>query len=100
MTEKSIRVRSWVEAGEEDLRQGLLGWVGIEIGSLAIGNITLRVTTSGRHALAFPSRTSKSGQRHSIVAPLGDAARRKVERMIFEQLNDTYGLGIGSAGAT
>jgi DNA-binding cell septation regulator SpoVG len=86
MTDQGIRVRTWVKASDQDVRSGLLGWISVEYGSLVIDNIALRRTSSGRLALSFPTRTARNGEKHAIVRPIDDRARRAVEAEILGQL--------------
>lgn len=86
MSDHVIRVRTWVKGSDQDIREGLLGWISVEYGSLVIDNIALRRTSSGRLALSFPSRTARNGEKHAIVRPIDDRARRAIEAEILGQL--------------
>ena len=88
MTEHEIRVRTWVAAGEQDVRKGLLGWISVEYGSLILDGITLRRTLDDRFALSFPSRSDRDGRRHAFVRPADDAARQQIERELLWQLGE------------
>ncbi|MGB3921731.1 MAG: hypothetical protein WBL19_00400 [Minisyncoccia bacterium] len=88
-----IRVRSWKRAAIEDRRAGLLGWIALEMASCVIDNVTLRNTADGRRVLAFPSRTAKNGEKHSIVRPLTDEVRVAIQQQVFEQLASRADFG-------
>jgi DNA-binding cell septation regulator SpoVG len=94
MAEHLVRLRTWIKASAADERTGLIGWISVEYGSLLIDNITLRRTSAGRLTLSFPTRTAKNGQKHAVVRPLDDVARREVERVILEQLAEREELGV------
>lgn len=86
MATPEIRVRTWVRGSDDDIRNGLLGFLSVTYGSLVLDGITLRRTADGRLALSFPARTDRSGKRHSFIRPADDAARRAIEREILTQL--------------
>ena len=89
MTDHEIRVRTWTKASDQDIREGLLGWISVWYGSLVIDDITLRRISNGRLALSFPSRTARNGQKHAIVRPVDDRARQAIEAGILGQLGQT-----------
>ena len=71
----------------KDRPSGLLGFVEFVLnGALRLDSITLRRTRDGRLALSYPSRRDRNDVEHFIVAPLGDDARREVERQVFAAL--------------
>lgn len=86
MRDRRVRVRTWLRGSPGDEREGLLGWLSIELGSFVIDNIALRRTSRGRFTLSFPSRISKNGLKHPIVRPIDDASRVAIEKEIFAQL--------------
>ena len=88
MATPEIRIRTWVRASDADLRTGLLGYLSVFYGVLVLDGITLRRTVDGRFRLAFPSRTDRRGQKHSIVRPVDDDARQAVERELLGQLGE------------
>ncbi|HEX5053710.1 MAG TPA: septation protein SpoVG family protein [Planctomycetota bacterium] len=94
MTDESIRVRSWVKANEAEARKGLLAFISVYVGELIVDGITLRKTATGRLALSFPQRESRSGHRHAVVRPIDDHARREIEEQILGELleNEKGGL--------
>jgi hypothetical protein len=53
---------------------------------LLLDGVTLRVTESGRHALAFPCRTDSHGRRHPYFRPQDDRARRIIEKAVLDIL--------------
>lgn len=93
-----LRVLTWCRGSDHDVRSGLLGWIRVSYGSLEVDNITLRRTSDGRLALAFPSRTAKNGTKHSIVRPVDDAARREIEHEILEQLDQRPDAAVAPEG--
>lgn len=94
MRDRRVRVLSWVPGSRSDEREGLLGWTSIQLGSFIVDNIALRRTSRGRFTLSFPTRTSKSGVKHSIVRPLDDESRVAVEKEIFAQLGQREGFSL------
>ena len=85
-----LRVTSvtFTDAPPDHVAKGLLGWVSVEIdGALQIDGVTVRQTWDRRLALSFPERRSGSGRRYALVRPIGDAARRSIERQVFEMLD-------------
>jgi len=88
MTEHKIRVRTWVAASEQDVHEGLLGYVSVTYGGLILDGITLRRTLDGRFALSFPSRSDRSGRRHPFVRPVDDVVRQEIERELLWQLGE------------
>lgn len=84
----AIRVISYVRASDADQRTGLVGYLSVAVGELVVDGITLRLTAAGRHALSFPSRVDRRGERRAIVRPVDDAARRSIERELLEQLQE------------
>ena len=66
---------------------GLRGWVSCVLnGRLKLDGIAVRRTRSGRLTLSFPSRKDRYGIEHFVVRPLDDAARKVMERQIFQAL--------------
>lgn len=86
MVDHVVRVRTWVKAGEAEIRTGLLGFLSVTYGNLLLDGICLRRTSDGRFALSFPARTDRAGRRHSYIRPIDDAARQAIEREILGQL--------------
>ncbi len=74
-------------ADDSEVERGLLGWVSFCVNStFRLDGCTLRRTTEGRLALSFPSRRDGRGQKHPLIRPLNDAARRDIERQVFQAL--------------
>lgn len=94
MAMPQVRIRSWIRGSEADLASGLVGYLSLFVGNLVVDGVTLRRTRSGRLALSFPIRTRSSGERHSLVRPVDDEARRAIERMIFAELGQRDDLGV------
>jgi hypothetical protein len=85
-SENAIQIQNVVftAAKPEDVQTGHLGWISFVLaGSLKIDGITLRRSLSGRLTLSFPARTDRCGRRYFILRPLGDEARREIERQVF-----------------
>jgi len=71
---------------------GLLGWASVLLdGSVRIDGLAVRRKLDGGLTLAWPARTDRLGQRHPLVRPVTNAARRALESDIFRAL----GLGGG-----
>lgn len=88
MSEQEIRIRTWVKAGESEIRTGLLGYLSVVYGDLILDGIVLRRTADSRFALSFPARTDKSGRRHSYIRPASDDVRQEIERELLWQLGE------------
>lgn len=69
-----------------DVRNGLIGWVTIELDSLAIEDVQVRRGRDGRIYLAFPTRLGKHGDRRPLVRPLSNDARIEIERQVIDAL--------------
>ena len=78
-----IRVRSWVRGSDRDIRSGLLGYLSIFYGDLALDGLTVRRTANGRLTLSFPERRDARGRRHPYIRPNDDDARQQIERAVF-----------------
>ena len=67
---------------------GLIGFVSCILDdTLRVDGIMLRETRAGRTTLSWPSRRDRAGREHSIVAPLDEPARRRLEEQLFRALN-------------
>ena len=81
-------------AGASDEEAGLLGYVGFTInGVLALDGVTLRRAAGGRLYISYPARTARTGTRHPLVRPLGEAARLHVEAQVLAALDFSGGDG-------
>ena len=77
----------FVPGTEQDAREGLVGYVtAIFAGHLLLDGLVLRRTETGKHALSFPSRTDRRGNRHAYYRPIDDGARRLIEDTVFRAL--------------
>ena len=77
----------YTPAGPQEVSKGFRGWIACILnGRIQIDGITLRRTRGGRMTLSFPSNHDKTGNQHFYIRPLDDAARRVVERQIFQAL--------------
>jgi len=85
-SQPEVRVRSWVRASDQDVRDGLLGYLSVFYGALVLDGITLRQTADRRFALSFPAKTDRGGRKHPYFRPIDDAARVAIEREILWQL--------------
>jgi DNA-binding cell septation regulator SpoVG len=87
---KEVRITDvrFTPSTAEDVAQGLLGWVSATLnGALRLDGISLRrISSDGRIALSFPARRDQVGRDHPYIRPLGDAARREIERQVFAAL--------------
>ena len=84
----------WTASGVADAQAGLLAYLDVEICGAVVVSATLRRTAAGRYALSFPMRTDRRGARHPIIRSTDAAARRELERQVFERL----GLDAGDPG--
>lgn len=86
-TQVKISNVSLKAATEKDCNSGLLGWISCVLDdTVKIDGITLRRTLDNRIVLSFPERRDAAGQNHPYVRPLGDGARRHIERQVFAAL--------------
>jgi len=76
-----------------DRAGGLLGWVSFSVAGLRIEGVAVRRTLDGQLTLSWPCRHDRHGRRHSVVRPVDDDARRRLEAAIFAELD----LGEGVA---
>ena len=88
MADHEVRVRTWVKAGEAEIKSGLLGFLSVTYGNLVLDGICLRRTSDGRYALSFPARTDRAGRKHSYIRPADDEARQAIEAEILWQLGE------------
>ena len=76
-----------VPGDPKDAAEGLLGWASCVVnGTVRLDGMVVRRTLDGEHALSFPARFDLAGRKHFVFSPLNDAARREIERQVFEQL--------------
>lgn len=74
-------------AKESEQDRGHLGWATFVVGgSLKLSSVSVRRTADGRLALSFPVRRARTGLQHSIIAPVSDEARRRIEREVIAAL--------------
>ena len=83
MDTPDIRIRTWVRGTPDDERSGLLGFLSIFYGGLIVDGITVRRTATGKLALSFPERRDRKGRAHSVVRPVDDESRRRIEAIVF-----------------
>jgi hypothetical protein len=86
MAEQTFRVRTWIRAGDDEQRDGLIGFLSLFVGDLIVDNVTLRRTLDGRYALSWPARVDNHCKKHASVRPLNDQIRQRIEREIFAEL--------------
>ena len=84
----TIRIRTWTRGTDEDRRGGLLGYLALQFGPLALDGVTVRKTAQGKLTLSFPSRTDRAGRRHPLIRPLDDQARLEIEAEVLWQLGE------------
>jgi len=82
-----VIVRSCTRASEADRRGGLVAYLTLEYGNLALDSVVLRRTLDSRYVLSFPQRRDRVGKAHAYVKPISDGARAEVERQVLAQLN-------------
>ena len=86
---ESLRVTDlrFIQASAELRRSGLLGWLAVTLnGALQIDGLTLRRTREGVLTVAYPRRRDRNGVEHSVVKPVSDDARRRIEAEILAAL--------------
>jgi hypothetical protein len=77
----------FVEAPREDVERGLLGWLSFELNeSIRVDCCTLRRTVDDRLTVSFPTRRSFRGREYPVLVPVGDRARREIEKQILAAL--------------
>ena len=74
-------------ASAADQAVGLLGFVRATVNGLVVDGIALRRSLSGTLILSFPEHADRTGRRHAVVRPAGDAVRREVTRQILGALS-------------
>jgi hypothetical protein len=94
MADHEVRVRSWVRASGDDIRTGLLGFIGVEYGPWMFDGICLRRTATGKFALSFPAGADRSGRKRSYIRPTDDNARKAIEREVLAQLGQREDFGV------
>src|SRR5262245_47057378 len=82
-----VVVRSCTRARADERRSGLIAYLALQYGDLALDSVVLRRTQDARYVLSFPQRRDREGRAHAYVKPVSDAARREVERQVLAQLN-------------
>jgi len=96
-----IRSIRFIAASDADAARGLLAYVKLDIGPLALDGVTLRRHADGRLGLTWPERTDRSGRRHPLIRPVSDAARRELEDEVLAELarqeRARSGGGLGAA---
>jgi hypothetical protein len=74
-------------AQPDEVRQGLLGFVRLTLGSsVRVDGVTLRRTLKGRLELSFPDRLDRRGRRHSVIAPTNQGARDAITQQVIQAL--------------
>lgn len=80
----ALRVRTWLRGTDDDQRAGLLGYVSLVYGDLVLDGITVRRTNAGQLTLSYPERRDGQGRRHSLIKPVDDDARLRIEKAVFD----------------
>ena len=79
-------------AGPSEVEKGVLGFITCVInGAVRLDGVTLRRTLDGRLTLSFPARRDGLGRSHYYIRPVGDSARRSLERQVFQALAHEIG---------
>ena len=74
-------------ASAADRDRGLLGYLRVTLsGGLVLDGLTLRRRAEGDLYVAYPARTTAAGERHPIIRPVGEQARRTFESGVFHAL--------------
>jgi len=87
-------------AGPAERRTGLLGWASFRLdGSLEVNGVAVRRTRDRRITISFPARYDRQGNKHFVLRPLHERARRAIERQLLDALGiDTQGGNGGEPG--
>jgi len=72
-------------ATRAEVESGLMSYVSFTFAGLRF-ETTLRRSRNARLYIAFPGRVDSNGERHSLVTPLSQGLRRRIEQSIIEQL--------------
>ena len=80
-----VRIRSWARGTAEEEQRGLLGYLSVFYGAIIVDGITVRRTITGKLTLSFPERRDARGNRHAVVRPVDDSARRAIEAAVFAE---------------
>jgi DNA-binding cell septation regulator SpoVG len=79
-------------ASMADAQQGLIGFITVVVDeALRIDGLALRRTLAGDLRLSWPTRIDRAGEKHAVVRPISDDARRQVEQAVFDQLGIATG---------
>ncbi|MEO6594325.1 MAG: hypothetical protein ABIP94_06195 [Planctomycetota bacterium] len=87
MANHRVRVRSVTRASAAERQGGLLAYLTIDYGDIALDSVVLRRTLDSRHVLSFPQRRDRAGRVHAYVKPVSEAARVEIERQVFAQVD-------------
>jgi len=85
----SLRVSDvrFATARHEEAKRGLLGWARFVLNDSLVVEAAVRRTLKGDLRLSYPIRSDREGGKHTVVHPRDDEARRRIERLVIEQLN-------------
>lgn len=85
----SLRIRKAEvrRASESDQRQGVLGFVTLDLHSgLRLEGLVVRRSAGGRVYVSYPAKPGRDGRREYLFRPVDEEARRRLEREILDQL--------------
>lgn len=91
MRSTRITLVGYVPAADADVRTGLLAYLQVQLDDVVLDGLTLRRTAAGKFAISFPARTDRQGNRHPIVRPVDDDARRQIEHELLRQIAQSSG---------
>lgn len=73
---------------------GLLGWVDLTVNEhFRVMGLALRRTADGTLTLAYPRRLDGQGRKRTIIRPLDDDTRRRIEAEVFRHLDNATETG-------
>lgn len=91
MSDLTVSELRYSPATRDESAAGLLGFASFLLnGRIRVDGVGVRRTRNGHLALSWPARTDRTGERHPLIRPIDDAARRDLEAQVL--------TGLGLAG--
>ena len=87
MTRPRIHDLVVTAASRADQALGLQAFLRFRVDGLVLDGVALRRTQAGRLTLSWPERADRTGRRHAVVRPAGDAERVALEQAVFAALD-------------
>lgn len=73
----------FTRGSESERGRGLLGYLRVQYGELALDGLTLRRTAAGRLTISYPGRRDRAGQYHPYFRPADAEKRADFERQVL-----------------